>query len=194
MSNPCDGHTLKIKSRQSAVGAPRMFTATRGTRESRQYWAKRKRRSRRPADGNGVEDVAASNRSSATPRRITGWIATASRAKKAIASTPSLRGAASLSESSSGLFCRSLATRWQKPFYEGDLQLYTSFPYPVGWEIGRVVRRLRFQKFTRHLPLHRLIVVILRGLPQTLPPCSCRTAAGLEPFFFKPAEQQQNKH
>ena len=36
-----------------------------------------------------------------------------------------------------------------EPFYEGDLQLYTSFRHPVGWERG-MVRRFLSQKFVRH--------------------------------------------
>lgn len=35
------------------------------------------------------------------------------------------------------------------PFYEGDLQLYTSFQHPAGWERGRV-RRFLSHKFVRH--------------------------------------------
>jgi len=36
-----------------------------------------------------------------------------------------------------------------EPFYEGDLQLYTSFQHPAGWERGRV-RRFLSQEFVRH--------------------------------------------
>ncbi len=36
-----------------------------------------------------------------------------------------------------------------EPFYEGDLQLYTSFRHPSGWERSRV-RRFLSQEFTRH--------------------------------------------
>jgi len=36
-----------------------------------------------------------------------------------------------------------------EPFYEGDLQLYTSFMHPAGWERGRV-RRFLSHEFTRH--------------------------------------------
>lgn len=36
-----------------------------------------------------------------------------------------------------------------EPFYEGDLQLYTSFVHPAGWERGRV-RRFLSQEFARH--------------------------------------------
>jgi hypothetical protein len=36
-----------------------------------------------------------------------------------------------------------------EPFYEGDLQLYTSFQHPTGWERGRV-RRFLTQEFVRH--------------------------------------------
>jgi hypothetical protein len=35
------------------------------------------------------------------------------------------------------------------PFYEGDLQLYTSFKHPSGWERGRV-RRFLSHEFSRH--------------------------------------------
>ncbi len=35
------------------------------------------------------------------------------------------------------------------PFYEGDLQLYTSFRHPAGWERGEV-RRFLSQEFVRH--------------------------------------------
>lgn len=36
-----------------------------------------------------------------------------------------------------------------EPFYEGDLQLYTSFQHPAGWERGRV-RRFLSQEFVRN--------------------------------------------
>jgi hypothetical protein len=36
-----------------------------------------------------------------------------------------------------------------EPFYEGDLQLYTSFTHPAGWERGKV-RRFLSQEFVRH--------------------------------------------
>lgn len=36
-----------------------------------------------------------------------------------------------------------------QPFYEGDLQLYTSFQHPAGWERGKV-RRFLSQEFVRH--------------------------------------------
>ena len=36
-----------------------------------------------------------------------------------------------------------------EPFYEGDLQLYTSFTHPAGWERGSV-RRFLSQEFVRH--------------------------------------------
>lgn len=49
-----------------------------------------------------------------------------------------------------------------EPFYEGDLQLYTSFEHPSGWGRGEV-RRFLSQEFTRHPAIG---MIVRRDPPQ----------------------------